>query len=101
MPKLSARIQESPVAPSRPESFFQVAFSGFVDAANYAAFERTLEDVFTRGGRFAVADLSGLHYINSTGISAVIRFFGQYRERGGLFCVAAVPRTVGLSMHLL
>ncbi|MGH9360372.1 MAG: ATP-binding protein, partial [Thermoanaerobaculia bacterium] len=78
-----------------------IALSGFIDAASYPAFEKTLEEVFARGGRFAVADFSGLSFINSTGISAVIRFFGQYGERGGLFCLAAVPRPVGLSMHLL
>src|SRR3989442_15278877 len=101
MPKLASRIQERPVVPGRAETFFQVALSGFVDAANYSAFERTLEEVFQNGGRFAVADFSALNYINSTGISAIIRVFGQYKERGGAFCLASVPKPVGLSMHLL
>src|SRR5438132_13721609 len=101
MPKLSGRIAEQPVVEGRPETFFQVHFSGFIDAANYAAFERILEDVFGKGGRFAVADFTELNYINSTGISALIRFFGLYKERGGLFCLANVPKAVGLSMHLL
>jgi anti-anti-sigma factor len=101
MPKLHHRILEKPVADGRPETFFQVSFSGFVDAANYAAFEKVLEDAFRKGGRFAVADFQELNYINSTGISAIIRFFGLYKERGGVFCLAAVPKTVGLSMHLL
>ena len=101
MPKLTSRVVEKPVGEGRPETYFQVAFAGFVDAANYAAFEKALEGVYAKGGRFAVADFTDLHYINSTGISAIIRYYGLYRERGGVFCLAAVPKTVGLSMHLL
>ena len=101
MPKLICRIQESPVAEGRPETFFLLAFTGFIDAANYAAFEKHLDDVYRKGGRFAAADLSNLHYINSTGISALIRYFGLYTDRGGAFCLASVPKAVGLSMHLL
>ena len=101
MPKLSSRLQESRVAEGRPETFFHVSFSGFIDAANYAAFEKTLESVYAKGGRFVVADFSELHYINSTGISALIRFYGLYKDRGGAFCLANVPKQVGLSMHLL
>src|SRR5262245_56327606 len=101
MPKLQSRIQERPIAEGRPETFHQISFTGFIDAANYAAFERILDDVYQRGGRFAVADFSALNYINSTGISALIRLFGQFRERAGVFCLASVTKPVGLSMHLL
>jgi anti-anti-sigma factor len=101
MPKLSSRLQEKRVTEGRPETYFQLTVAGFVDAANYASFEKSLEDVYGKGGRFAFADLSELHYINSTGISALIRFYGLYKERGGAFCLASVPKAVGLSMHLL
>ncbi len=101
MPKLSSRIQEKKIAEGRSETFFHIRFSGFIDAANYAAYERTLEDVYRKGGRFVLVDFSELNYINSTGISAVIRFFGLYKERDGIFCLASVPKSVGLSMHLL
>jgi len=101
MPKLSSRVKEKKIADGQSETFFHVRFSGFVDAANYSAYERALEEVYRKGGRFVVVDFSELNYINSTGISAVIRFFGLYRERLGAFCLACVPKSVGLSMHLL
>ncbi len=101
MPKLASRIHEQPVAQSKAESFYHMTLTGFIDAANYAVFEKALEDAHRRGGRFLVADFSGVHYINSTGISAVIRYYGLFKERGGVFCLSAVPRSVGLSMHLL
>jgi anti-anti-sigma factor len=101
MPKLLSRIQDLPVADARAEAFSQVSFSGFIDAANYAAFEKSLDDLYNRGNRFAAADFSAVNYINSTGISALIRLYGQYKQRGGLFCLASVPKPVGLSMHLL
>lgn len=42
-----------------------------------------------------------MHYINSTGISALIRYYELYRDRGGVLCLAGVAKSVGLSMHLL
>lgn len=74
---------------------------GFIDSANLRAFERALESSHARKNRFAILDLSRVHYINSSGISAIIRYFGMYQERKGLLVLAAVPRSVGLSMHLL
>jgi anti-anti-sigma factor len=74
---------------------------GFIDSSNCPLFERALEEMSEKPGRFSILDLSETHYINSTGISAIIRQFGIYRQRDGLLVLAAVPKAVGLSMHLL
>jgi len=101
MPKLASRLHEQTVGQSKSESFYHLTLTGFIDAANYAVFEKALEDAYRKGSRFLVADFSSVHYINSTGISAVIRYYGLFKDRGGVFCLASVPRSVGLSMHLL
>ena len=74
---------------------------GFIDAANYMSFEKALERADGGSPRFLLIDFSLVNYINSTGISALIRFSETYKSRGGLLCLAAVSRSVGLSMHLL
>ena len=74
---------------------------GFIDAANYMAFEKALERADAESPRFLLIDFSLVNYINSTGISALIRFSETYKSRGGLLCLAGVSRSVGLSMHLL
>ena len=101
MPKLSAKTNRLSLG-GNPESFLvEVFLEGFVDAANFQVFERSLEEASKLAGRFLVVDFSEVHYINSSGISALIRQHEEYRRKGGLVCLAAVSRPVGLSMHLL
>ncbi|MBI4585733.1 MAG: ATP-binding protein [Planctomycetes bacterium] len=78
-----------------------ISTSGFIDSSSYRFFERALENGYNHKTRFAILDLSSAHYINSTGISAIIRHFSLYRERSGMLILTAVPKSVGLSMHLL
>lgn len=100
MPKLSTRSSSWNVDPGGV-SVVEVALDGFIDAANYAAFERALELAYAGEHRFAILDFTQVHYINSTGISALIRFDELFRARGGLLAMAGVAKPVGLSMHLL
>lgn len=101
MPKLTFDTQSERLSGTGRESFLQITPTGFIDSSSCGAFERALDAAVRRGTRFAVLDLSRVHYINSTGISLIIRTYGVYKERGGLFVLAAVPRSIGLSMHLL
>jgi serine/threonine-protein kinase RsbW len=102
MPKLAIRTstwQEE--STGGPTTASQLTLDGFIDAANYLAFERSLEQAYQEGQRFLILDFTDVHYINSTGISALIRYFDLYRQRGGTLCLANVAKPVGLSMHLL
>ena len=101
MPKLHHKLHDEPASPADGEKLTVLSFSGFADAANYAHFEGALEEAYRRGSRFVAVDLATLHYINSTGISALIRYFAQLKDRDGFLCLTSVPRQVGLSMHLL
>jgi serine/threonine-protein kinase RsbW len=99
MPKLA--IRTSTWQASADTAAAELTLDGFIDAANYLAFERSLDAAYQGGQRFLVLDFTDVHYINSTGISALIRFFDLYRQRGGTLCLANVAKPVGLSMHLL
>ena len=116
MPRLTFETQEIQVSPeaSAGESRGEVPVTvikpnGFIDSSSCPLFEKALDAVAAAtspsggedAGRFSILDLSETHYINSTGISAIIRHFGVYRERNGLLVLVSVPKAVGLSMHLL
>ncbi len=101
MPKL--RVTESVWHPEPREKgqAAELKFEGFIDAANYPKFEQALEKAYGSGSRFAIIDFRDVHYINSTGISAIVRYYELFKERGGVLCLANVTKPVGLSMHLL
>lgn len=101
MPKILTSTAHWKEAPAETGPVAELSIEGFIDAANYQAFERSLDAAYRLGTRFLILDFSRVHYINSTGISALVRFFELYRERGGILCLANVGRPVGLSMHLL
>ena len=101
MPGLLTRRSSLTFTPESAETTTVLSFSGFIDAANYTLFERSLEEAYAAGGRFVILDFHDVLYINSTGISVIIRYFELYNQRGGLLCLAGVTKDVGLSMHLL
>jgi serine/threonine-protein kinase RsbW len=100
MPKLSFKTRKH-VLPNGDETVVELLLSGFIDAANYMTFEKSLEEAFALGGRSLLIDFSRVNYINSTGISGLIRYCESCKGRGGILCLASVAKPVGLSMHLL
>ena len=101
MPKLFSRTSTWEASQSDEGTTTELKLEGFIDAANYLTFEKSLENAYRDGHRFLILDFTAVHYINSTGISALIRYFESYRLRKGVLCLANVAKSVGLSMHLL
>src|SRR5262245_57588556 len=101
MPKLVARSNCVPILPGSRDTVCELALEVFIDASNFSRFERALQQVSQGGCKYLILDFTDVHYINSTGISSLIRYFEELRSRGGTLCLANVARPVGLSMHLL
>ena len=101
MPKLTFKSQNHLIESDPPQEIRELALKGFIDAANYMKFEKALEEADADSPRFLLVDFTRVNYINSTGISALIRFNEACKSRDGLLCLAGVSRAVGLSMHLL
>lgn len=78
-----------------------VKMAGLIDAPNFAMFEANLEKLLRADKVRVVLDFRQIQYINSTGISSVIRFHTAMAERGGCLLLTQVSRNVGLTMHLL
>ncbi|MFN0060325.1 MAG: ATP-binding protein [Planctomycetota bacterium] len=101
MSKLTITTEQRKVSGPSANQYSLVRLAGFVDAPNYMQFETSLEKLVRLGKPYMVLDFHDVEYINSTGISAVIRFHGQLAERGGALILVQVSRNVGLTMHLL
>ena len=101
MPKLTFKTRNHRLDRDPPQDICELALKGFIDAANYMTFEKALESADSESPRFLLVDFARVNYINSTGISAIIRFNEACKSREGLLCLSGVSRAVGLSMHLL
>jgi anti-anti-sigma factor len=84
---------------ARPYTLVQL--EGFIDAPNYQDFEDSLDKLVRAHHILLVLDFRRVQYINSTGISAIIRFQNACAERSGQLILIQVSRNVGLTMHLL
>ncbi|MDG2083387.1 MAG: ATP-binding protein [Planctomycetota bacterium] len=101
MSSLRTSIEQRATQGSDPITYVHVQLEGFIDAANYPLFEKTLEKLLDSGRFHIVLDFKGVEYINSTGISGIIRFHHQCASGGGVLVLSSVARNVGITMHLL
>jgi len=101
MPKLTFEVRAHTILGDSSETITELALSGFIDAANYQTFEGALDEALATDRRCLLIDFTGVKYINSTGISGLIRYSEKLKEKSGILCLASVEKSVGLSMHLL
>jgi anti-sigma B factor antagonist len=68
---------------------FVVAASGELDLGSVEPLERALGAIFERGGRRVVVDLSGVSFIDSVALGALVREAKRIRANGGTCVVVA------------
>lgn len=101
MSELAIHTEERKTSSPAARPYSLVRLEGFIDAPNYQSFENALDKLVRAHHVHLVLDFRKVQYINSTGISAVIRFQNACAERGGQLILIQVSRNVGLTMHLL
>ncbi|MEM7164012.1 MAG: ATP-binding protein [Planctomycetota bacterium] len=101
MSKLAIATEKRQTSGSSPRSYVLMRLKGLIDAPNFFAFEASLEKLVRANENCVVLDFRNVQYINSTGISSIIRFHSTMTERGGRLLLIQVSRNVGLTMHLL
>lgn len=101
MSTLNISYEQRATSGEEPISYTLVQLEGFIDAPNYPRFEQALERLAESGRHHMVLDCGGVEYINSTGISGIIRFHNQCGRAGGALLLTRVARNVGITMHLL
>lgn len=101
MSDLVISTEEKKTSGERSRPYSLVKLDGFIDAPNYERFENALDKLVRAHHVNLVLDFRQVQYINSTGISAIIRFQNSCAEMGGQLVLIQVSRNVGLTMHLL
>ncbi|NLC56455.1 MAG: STAS domain-containing protein [Armatimonadetes bacterium] len=86
------------VTPGTPP---QVTLSGEVDLATAPDFERAVNSLFSQGTASLAVDLSGVSYLDSTGVSVLMRAVKQCRDRGGDLSIVGVSDRALRVMKLL
>jgi anti-sigma B factor antagonist len=76
-----------------------VRLSGSAGTEQVAEMERQLRDLAEWPGPL-VLDLSGLRFVNSAGLGAMIAAHRRCRECGGTFCVAGPQEGVANILHI-
>lgn len=99
MPKLEILPEHLPIDDTLTCAVLHL--KGFVDAPNYEQFIGALEKASGEDQKFLIVECSGVSYINSTGISALVKCQGKMSQRGGALLLAHVPRPVAASLNLL
>ena len=77
-----------------------VALSGELDLATAQELDTYLDDVTTDDGPRVVLDMSGLTFMDSTGIRILIRHHRQTEERGGRLAIAAPQPIVAKALKI-
>jgi anti-sigma B factor antagonist len=68
---------------------FVVSVSGELDLATVGLLERELDSVIGRGARRVIVDLSGVTFMDSVSLGALVRDAKRLRARGGECVVVA------------
>ncbi len=71
-----------------------VKVAGRIDSASAPRFEEALQEVLERKRYNIVLDLSGLEYISSAGLRAMVSTQKVCKEHGGQLVLAAVPKAI-------
>ena len=80
MSTLNISYEQHATGGDEPLPYTLVQLDGFIDAPNYPRFEQALERLIDSGRHHLVLECRAVEYINSTGISGIIRFHNQCQK---------------------
>lgn len=76
------------------ESVVIVSPRGDLDAEAIGAFQARIDDLLRAGTQYFVIDLSGVRFLDSSGLAALVRLYKRVRIGEGDVRLAAVPPAV-------
>ncbi|MFC1479149.1 STAS domain-containing protein [Planctomycetota bacterium] len=71
-----------------------ISLTGSIDATTNQQFEEELTEILTKGIKKVILLLSGIKYINSTGLGTIVKCVDTFREAGGDIKMVAIPTKV-------
>jgi anti-sigma B factor antagonist len=77
-----------------------ITISGRVDSSNAAEFDAALKNALAEGHHNLVIELSGVNYMSSAGLRAIVAAHRESRKKGGDVCLAAPSERVAEVLSL-
>ncbi|WP_116246456.1 STAS domain-containing protein [Nocardiopsis sp. FIRDI 009] len=78
-----------------------VAIEGELDIATAADLQQHIESAVNDHGSFLILDLSGLDFMDSSGLNVIINAYRTVREQGGSLALAALNERVTKVVRLV
>jgi len=97
MPELKTRFLRFTSA----KDVFLAELSGSIDASTVNKFRADLEKARKQGIKKLVLDVSGIKYVNSTGLGILVKYADAFRSAGGGLILLKVPPKMKIVIEML
>jgi anti-sigma B factor antagonist len=94
-------VDQLRVSVTSGDSYTVVALTGESDVYTYDQLRGALEAEVTRGVALLVVDLSGLEFMDSTGVQVLLDIRVMMNDRGGQLALAQPQNTVARVLNLV
>ena len=94
-------VEQLRVSVSGGDSYTVVALAGESDVYTYDQLRGALQDEAAKGVPLLVIDLSGLEFMDSTGVQVLLDIRVMMNDRGGKLALAAPQNTVARVLNLV
>jgi anti-sigma B factor antagonist len=94
-------VEQLRVSVTGGDSYTVVALAGESDVYTYDQLRNVLESEASRGVALLVVDLSGLEFMDSTGVQILLDIRVMMNDRGGKLVLAAPQTTVARVLNLV
>jgi anti-anti-sigma factor len=79
----------------------RVELTGAIDGRSITDFTDFVDRLYEGGTRWFLVDMSGIKYVNSTGLGSLVKYADQFRARGGGMVLFEVPPKVKVIIKML
>ena len=79
----------------------RVELTGAIDGRSITDFTDFVDRLYEGGTRWFLVDMSGIKYVNSTGLGSLVKYADQFRARGGGMVLFEVPPKVKVIIKVI
>lgn len=79
----------------------RVELSGAIDGASITDLQDFVDQIYKDGARWFIVDMSGIKYVNSTGLGSLVKYADLFKNRGGGMVLYSVPPKVKVIIKML
>mgnify|MGYP002880998254 CR=1 FL=1 len=85
-------IKQSPI--DEMDGAQRVELTGAIDGSSITDLTDFVDRLYEEGTRWFLVDMTGIKYVNSTGLGSLVKYADQFRSRGGGMVLFSVPPKV-------